>query len=377
MYDLESLTSMLATNSLGLVLLFVLFVANFRTLRGKTKESRILLIMFLIVLISTINEVFGDVVNGIEGKAFFYLSYVLNSLSYLLVTVFAYFTLVFLRYHFFRIGNVKEFILMAIPLLGTFVCVIVNLFVPFLFKIDENNIYVRLDGYFITMIMDAISLIHSLSMYVYALKKGKATRFFPYYLFIIPVVFGTAFQTFVSGVSMLWPCFTIGLAGIVASIKSERIFRDELTGLYNRAYFNYVIHNLSRKKKPAMTGIMLDINDFKQINDHFGHDFGDKALVDFAQLLVKSVDRYAAIIRLSGDEFVVLLRSINKEEIRRCVNRINHGFESYNNSKKRPFELFASLGYATYLQGQSPEEFLQDFDENMYKEKKRYHSTQN
>lgn len=377
MYDLQSLTSMFATNSLGLVLLFVLFVANFRTLYGKNKENRTLLALFMIVLIGTLIEISSDVLNGMKGRIFFFLSYAFNSLSYLMVTVFGYFILIFLRFHFFRIGNKKEFVFMAIPLLGTLVCVIVNLFVPFLFKIDENNLYIRLDGYFVTMLMDVLCLLYSLFMYIYALKRGKATRFFPYYLFLIPIVFGTAFQTFVSGVSMLWPCFAIGLAGVVASLKSERIFRDELTGLYNRAYFNYVIRNLSRKKKPAMTGIMLDINDFKKINDHFGHDFGDRALVDFAQLLVKSVDRFAAIIRLSGDEFVILVRSTNKEEIHRCVMSINHGFETFNNSKKRPYELFASLGYATYSQGQSPIDFLQSFDENMYKEKKRYHSEQN
>ena len=56
--------------------------------------------------------------------------------------------------------------------------------------------------------------------------------------------------------------------------------------------------------------------------------------------------------------------------------RVNAGFEEFNNSKKRPYELFASLGYATYIKGQSPEEFLQCFDKDMYREKKRYHSDQ-
>lgn len=253
---------------------------------------------------------------------------------------------------------------------------IVNLFAPFIFKIVENNDYVRLDGFFLPLALDIICLLYSLFMYFYALKKGKTTRFFPYYLFMIPVAFGTLYQTFFPIVSVIWPSFAIGLAGMIASIKSERIFRDELTGLFNRAYFNYAVHSLKRKKEPVLTGIMLDINDFKKINDRFGHDFGDKALADFAGLLVKSVSRFAPIVRLSGDEFVILVKTADKKEISRVIDRINVGFEEFNNSKKRPYELFASLGYATYIKGQSPEEFLQCFDKDMYREKKRYHSDQ-
>lgn len=265
-----------------------------------------------------------------------------------MVTLFACCILVFLRFHFFHIVSKVRFALAVFPILLVLVAVIVNLFVPFLFQIDENNVYQRLNGYYFLLALDVLCLICSFLMYVHALSKGKATRFFPYYLFMVPIIFGTLFQTFVANVCVIWPSFIIALAGVIASIKSEHIFRDELTGLYNRAYFNYAIHSALRKKQPVLTGIMLDINDFKNINDHFGHDFGDKALTDFADLLVKSVGHIAPIIRLSGDEFVILVKTADKKEISRYIDHINLGFEEFNNSKKRPYELFASLGYATY-----------------------------
>lgn len=370
------LTSMIATNSLGLVLLFVLFASNYHAIHQKVRERKILLALFFIVLLGTLNEIVADIVNGLPGKAPFYLSYLSNSIGYLMVILFACCILVFLRFHFFHIISKTRFALAVFPILLVLVAVIVNLFVPFLFKIDENNVYQRLNGYYFPLTLDVLCLICSFLMYVHALSKGKATRFFPYYLFIVPIIFGTTFQTFVANVSVIWPSFIIALAGVIASIKSEHIFRDELTGLYNRAYFNYAIHSALRKKQPVLTGIMLDINDFKNINDHFGHDFGDKALADFADLLVKSVGHFAPIIRLSGDEFVILVKTADKKEISRYIDHINLGFEEFNNSKKRPYELFASLGYATYTKGQTPEEFLRDFDQNMYREKKRYHSDQ-
>ena len=370
------LTSMIATNSLGLVLLLVLFASNYHVIHQKVRERKILLALFSIVLLGTLNEIVSDIVNGLPGKAPFYLSYLSNSIGYLMVTLFACCILVFLRFHFFHIVSKTRFALAVFPILLVLVAVIVNLFVPFLFKIDENNVYQRLNGYYFPLTLDVLCLICSFLMYVHALSKGKATRSFPYYLFIVPIIFGTTFQTFVANVSVIWPSFIIALAGVIASIKSEHIFRDELTGLYNRAYFNYAIHSALRKKQPVLTGIMLDINDFKNINDHFGHDFGDKALADFADLLVKSVGHFAPIIRLSGDEFVILVKTADKKEISRYIDHINLGFEEFNNSKKRPYELFASLGYATYTKGQTPEEFLRDFYQNMYREKKRYHSDQ-
>ena len=76
------LTSMLASNFLGLMLLLVLFTANFRTLHQKEKENKILFLLFAIVLFGMLNEVVADVVNEMPGTVPFYLSYVSNSLGY-------------------------------------------------------------------------------------------------------------------------------------------------------------------------------------------------------------------------------------------------------------------------------------------------------
>ena len=175
------LTSMLASNFLGLMLLFVLFTANFRTLHQKEKENKILFLLFTIVLFGILNEIVADVVDEMPGTVSFYLSYVSNSLGYLMVTVFASFVLLFIRQHFFHAISIMDFILAILPSLIVLVAMIINLFVPFIFKIVENNDYVRLDGFFLPLSLDIICLLYSLFMYFYALKKGKTTRFFPYY----------------------------------------------------------------------------------------------------------------------------------------------------------------------------------------------------
>lgn len=155
------LTSTIATNSLGLVLLFVLFASNYHTIHHKVRERKSLLALFFIVLLGTLNEIVADIVNGLPGKAPFYLSYLSNSIGYLMVTLFACCILVFLRFHFFHIVSKTRFALAVFPILLALVAVIVNLFVPFLFKIDENNVYQRLNGYYFLLALDVLCLICS------------------------------------------------------------------------------------------------------------------------------------------------------------------------------------------------------------------------
>ena len=90
------LTSMIATNSLGLVLLFALFASNYHAIHQKVRERKILLALLFIVLLGTLNEIVADIVNGLPGKAPFYLSYLSNSIGYLMVILFACCILVFI-----------------------------------------------------------------------------------------------------------------------------------------------------------------------------------------------------------------------------------------------------------------------------------------
>jgi len=85
---------------------------------------------------------------------------------------------------------------------------------------------------------------------------------------------------------------------------------DELTGLYNRRYFNAHLDSLlaqAEKEHKSTTVLILDIDFFKKINDTYGHDEGDKVLVDVAKRLMRSVRDADLVARLGGEEFVAVL----------------------------------------------------------------------
>lgn len=106
---------------------------------------------------------------------------------------------------------------------------------------------------------------------------------------------------------------------------SEQATRDWLTGLYNRRYFEETLsdHVESAKRYGReLSLILFDINDFKRINDHHGHEAGDAVLKEFATLL-KTTARAADIIcRFGGDEFAVILPETGKEDAEHVLKRI-------------------------------------------------------
>ncbi|MEW6656301.1 MAG: GGDEF domain-containing protein [Aquificota bacterium] len=117
----------------------------------------------------------------------------------------------------------------------------------------------------------------------------------------------------------------------------EQSLRDQLTGLYNRRFLDETIDKIAAqiKRRGTTLGIlMVDIDYFKEVNDTYGHDMGDKVLKEIAKVLVKSVREADLVIRFGGEEFLVLLMDVQNgksveiaEKIRKAVE--SHTIESF------------------------------------------------
>lgn len=91
--------------------------------------------------------------------------------------------------------------------------------------------------------------------------------------------------------------------------------RDALTGLYNRRSLDQTMSERAREKAPArLTCLMVDIDHFKRFNDEFGHDAGDLVMQSFAGLLTETVGKRGECYRFGGEEFVVLLPKLSRDE---------------------------------------------------------------
>jgi diguanylate cyclase (GGDEF)-like protein len=150
---------------------------------------------------------------------------------------------------------------------------------------------------------------------------------------------------------------------------------DELTGLYNRRRFlvlteQYLKQSARTKKKLLL--LFIDMDNLKWINDHHGHNEGDQALKDFANILKKTFRESDIVARIGGDEFVVLLES--KDENGEIVlTRLDENIKHYNAKKSRHYDLSISVG-TTQFDPEHPisiDELLSKADAMMYAQKRR------
>ncbi len=150
---------------------------------------------------------------------------------------------------------------------------------------------------------------------------------------------------------------------------------DELTMISNRRGFislaKYAL-NMCKRSEQAAALILFDLNDFKPINDQFGHAEGDRALVAFANLLRAEFRESDVFARIGGDEFVVLLTGSGDEMTERVLQRFQQAVNKYNKDAKRGYDLKYSAGYTIkhHADSDSVDDMMEKADARMYAQKK-------
>lgn len=242
------------------------------------------------------------------------------------------------------------------------------------YYIDSDNVYHRgpfflLPAYITIMLMLAAFII----IVVNRRKLGKK-RFYSLFFFAVPPFISIIFQIMFYGISFMLNSIVFSLLIVFLNIQDNTVYTDYLTGVNNRkkldAYLKEKIHLSSREK--AFSVILIDINNFKVINDTYGHNIGDNALETAANLLKSCLQTGGLIARYGGDEFCIVLDISNKSELESLVCRINNCVEEHNHSGSSVYNLEFSMGYAVYDYDshKSAEEFLKHVDMLMYQNKK-------
>ena len=150
---------------------------------------------------------------------------------------------------------------------------------------------------------------------------------------------------------------------------------DSLTGISNRRGFEilaeHALRTADRNELPVALAY-IDLDEFKQINDGFGHAAGDEALVDMATILLQVFRDSDVIARLGGDEFVVLMTGIQERDVHLPLERLARGVADRNASPKTEFELRYSTGVVSEAAPapRSVRDLLGRADERMYRDKR-------
>ncbi|MCF0121405.1 MAG: diguanylate cyclase, partial [Oscillospiraceae bacterium] len=255
------------------------------------------------------------------------------------------------------------------------ILVIINFFTPIVFSVDGKNVYARGPLYLLFLVMQFGFLFSGLFIYIYARVRSGKLIFFPVWAFIGPVLLGTGIQSLHYGLSTITPFAAVSLGCINASLQSELIFCDKLTGLYNRFYLNFIEKKQLRRNRDRMyTAVMMDINDFKSINDEFGHLIGDCAIVEMAKILERVVGVTGEVIRYAGDEFILILNAQDDETAVRTIANVNEELERFNTSGEQGYKLSVSVGHLRFAFGdQTVDELFGMIDKLMYENKEAFY----
>jgi diguanylate cyclase (GGDEF)-like protein len=166
------------------------------------------------------------------------------------------------------------------------------------------------------------------------------------------------------------------VAAVVADVIEElhgRAMEDPLTGLLNRRGFGEAARKQVAKAKGRCFSIAVcDIDHFKTISDSCGHVDGDAVLVKVAELLRENLRRTDEASRFDGEEFVMLLSDIHREDARDLIERLRRGIEEtrFGSENLRGRRITASFGIAEYRVGEELEDVIRRADKMLYAAKR-------
>lgn len=245
------------------------------------------------------------------------------------------------------------------------------------FSITEDRHYQRGVAFYIPFLL-CIALV-AWSMHeawdVYEGVPFRQTRLECGYLMafgVIPVV-GILAQWWIDGCWLSGPSAAVAILYIYINTRNRQITTDGLTGLNNRSSFDEYVNRMANQNIIQKWGLlMIDVDEFKSINDTFGHSVGDEALWNTAESMRKAmgVDN-SFLARYGGDEFAVIGEWRDSVEAKGVMSRIQRSVDRFNEEGRTPYRLSLSIGYCMWdeAEGGTVEELIEKADARMYESK--------
>ena len=187
---------------------------------------------------------------------------------------------------------------------------------------------------------------------------------------------GSLIDVCIRGGSIIVDEQIIGYHGIYTDISTRKeaetkikylSYHDNLTNLYNRAFFEEELKRLDTHRQLPLAIIIGDVNGLKLTNDVFGHLTGDKLLAETAEILKKACRKEDILCRWGGDEFAILLSNTDKETTYKICQRI---YSLCEESVDSPIHISISLGFAIkYNESETMTDVIKEAEEQMYRNK--------
>ncbi len=366
------LTRVYITSAIGIAIILSIITCNNSILKSKKMDYKMLRYMLIIVAFSCFFDAIVFTVDGKEGELFRFANMLGNTVIFVATIGVSLFWNAFIIYHLYGYtSKARRWVRrLSVPVIIICIVALINWFFPIVFVIGEDNVYRRTIFTYLYAVIAFAYIFYSAYVHI-TFKNKRNVIFFPIGVFLFPVLVGLLAQSLFYGVSTGWVGVAIGLSSAFMSIQKESAYIDGLTGLLNRAYLFS-----SKLYKGTCGGIMIDINRFKMINDTCGHNVGDKALQDVANILLEAASDRDFVIRYAGDEFLIFITEGGSETLEKIKSRIMIELDRINSIPGRRYNLSLAFGLGEFdPDRENFDKFIHKLDTNMYIDKEQYYRT--
>ena len=355
------------------ILLIILIGHAYFNMNRKTTTNILFMWIMVLTCITSILEIFSVLLNNPYLKQFMILHKLVNTIGFIVTPVIPYLAYIFIKewVNRYQEEKIKTNYILLLPLLINGIATLISNNESGLFYITSNNTYERGALFFILPCVSYIYFVYNLYFMYRHRKKftfSECVMFSSYY--ILPAVF-TVIQLKNYVYLTIWNSAAIITVITYIFILNDQAYRDGMTGLGNRLSYEQYAQNINHRKQKELSIIYIDIDEFKNINDQYGHSEGDEAIKTFANLLSKSFTlRQKKLIRLGGDEFVILLEEKQKEKVVSYIQNLTQNVEEYNNRREKPYRFKFSYGMVGYTNAhESIYQLMERADQLMYEQK--------
>lgn len=369
-------------NVYSIILLAFIFIHALKQTEKNSLQNKLYMVMLQLTALMLVVDILSRL-DGHPGTIYSVLNYFGNFMVFLLNPVLPSLWLLYAHFQVFHDENKTRrllYPLVAINVANS-VMIVLSQFFRWYYYIDTNNIYHR-GRLFLIPAFITVVLIFAAFAFVVANRKNIEKKhffslvFFPAFPFVCTIL-----QILFYGLSLVLNSIAISLLIVFFNIQNRSMNTDYLTGAYNRksleTYMRKKINTSTENE--TFSAILIDLDNFKFINDTFGHDMGDHVLETSVKLLKSCLRSIDFIARFGGDEFYIILDISSQNDLETTVGRINNCVKKYNKHGTKPYSLGFSMGYAVYDYHShlTVEEFQKKIDKLMYEDKRANKETRN
>ncbi|MGL4346074.1 MAG: GGDEF domain-containing protein [Cellulosilyticaceae bacterium] len=237
---------------------------------------------------------------------------------------------------------------LCIPVFLNLIVCVINMGYPLIFSITQTNAYHRMPFFLFPPLCCYIYIAYNLILLIRHRHQLSLGEFMIFVSFVILPSTASLVQVFDGTILISWSACAVGLILFYIYLQEFTLTQDALTHAQNRLGFETKVNCLLNNYSPSFAMVLIDLDEFKSINDIYGHLEGDHALITLVHLIKITFHHLGSVFRIGGDEFVIIVATTDLMLLEQKLKELTHKLNTYNSTSNKHYKIKFSYGYDAY-----------------------------